>query len=243
MSRALGSFVVFVCALAVLLGAVAWWLGAPLLELALDGEQRQAPYHVLYMSDAADSPTLLDDGSGLTYQQAFTRLLAEQQVAALWRTTQVAVAAGEVADEWQRVVLTRFPSGAELVRSVTAGSYRKLAQAAPGGARMVLGLGSRAPTGLAAELLLVAAAVPEGGENPLPAALQPALAAGGRVLFDGPAVVLEGTASVNQVLLLGFDSAATVDDWLLQAATETELALLRTRVQALTIWRFMDVRR
>ena len=242
MNRALGSFLVFVFALALLLGAVGWWLGAPLVDLALDSDKRKAPYFVLYMNDASQSGSLFDVETGATWEQAFAQLLAGQKVSVLWQTRQVAVAAGEVADEWQQVSLNRFPSGAELVRTVTSGSYRELAEAAPGGTRLVLGLGSEAPGGVASELLLVAAAVPEDAGNPLPGALQPALLAGGRVLLDSPAVVLEGTTPLNRVLLLGFDNAATVDDWLLQAATETELALLRTRVQALTIWRFMNVR-
>lgn len=242
MNRAVGSFVAFVCALALLLGAVGWWLGAPLVDLALDSERRQAPYFVLYMNDASAPGTPFDVESGQTWEQAFAQLLAAQNVSVLWQTSQVAVAAGEVADEWQQVSLGRFPSGAELVRTVTSGSYRQLAEGAPGGARMVLGLGSQAPGGPASELLLVAAAIPEDAANPLPGALQPALLAGGRVLLDAPAVVLEGTTPLNRVLLLGFDDAAALDDWLLQAATETELALLRSRVQALTIWRFMNVR-
>lgn len=243
LNRALGSFIVFVFALMLLAGALAWWLGAPLVGLALDGEQRGAPYHVLYMSDADAPGTLLDDGSGLTYDQAFLALLAADGVERLWQSDDVSVAAGEVADEWHRVRLVKFPSGAEFVRLVTGGSYRRLADLAPGGSRGVIGLGSAGPQGMASELLLVSAAVPEGGGEPLLDALQPAIAVGGRVLLHQPSVVLEGSSTQNRLLLLGFDDAAVVDDWLLQAATETELALLRTRVQALTIWRLARVTR
>lgn len=244
MNRALASFVAFCVALVVLFSAIAWWLGAPLVALALDPQQRQAPYHVLYL---ANLPAANASAGQVDYPRALNTLLAAEQATTLWRSGRVVVAAGEVADEWQQVALVRFPSGADFVRLVTGGDYRNLADQAPGGRRTVFGVSGAGPQSSAPELLLVAAQVPEtaleAGSNPLPAAVDAAIAVGGRILWDQAMVVLEGSSTFNRLLLVGFEDAATVDDWLLQAATETELALLRTRVQALTVWRLEAITR
>ncbi len=236
MNRALATFLAFCAALLILFGAIAWWLGAPLLDLAFDAERRQSPYHVIYMantdvgSDGQSSPG--------DYVQRFDRLLQAEAAARLWVANSVSVPAGEVADEWQQVVAVAFSSGSEFVRLVTGGDYRQLRQAAPGGRRTAFGL-SQGPLMSVPppELLLIAAVLPEGSGSSLSAAFLPALFAGGQMVWDSPMIVLEGDAQFNHLLLLGFDDAQRIDEWLSSAATETDLALLRSQVGSLTLWR------
>lgn len=238
MNRAVASFLTFCVALVILFGAMAWWLGAPLLRLAFDAEQRVAPYHALYLVDAAPP------GDPGAYESRFTELLAQESAQLLWQANEVVVPSGEVADEWDQVSAVRFASGSGFVRLVTGGNYRTLQAQAPGGRRSVLGLsdppGTETPS---AELLMVAAASPEGGSVDLVEAFAPALAAGGRIVWDSPVVVLEGNSQFDQLLVLGFDEAASVDEWLWSTVTETDLALLRSRMRNLTLWRLSALSR
>ncbi|MGI9328671.1 MAG: hypothetical protein ACR2PZ_25880 [Pseudomonadales bacterium] len=236
MNRALATFLAFCAALLILFSAIAWWLGAPLLNLAFDAERRQSPYHVIYMANtgvgAASEPT------AESYGRRFEQLLEAESAARLWVANSVSVPAGEVADEWQQVLAVGFSSGSEFVRLVTGGDYRQLRQAAPGGRRSAFGLSQgpllRVPP---PELLLIAAALPEGSGSNLSATFLPALTAGGQMVWDSPMVVLEGDAQFNHLLMLGFEDAQRIDEWLSSAATETDLALLRSQVGSLTLWR------
>lgn len=241
MSRALATFAVF-CALLVVLGAaVGWWLGWPLVQLAFDPERRAAPYHLLYFDDAGP-------GDPTGYGPALEAQLKGAGGTRLWQARELSVPVGQMTDEWQRVQAFRAETGAGFVRLVTGRGYRALAARAPKGRRSVLGLKvAPAASQLAPQLLMIGARFPDqaGADSgqALAAAFQEALALGGRLYWDSPVAVLEGDAAISHLIVLGFDAAPALDEWLFSADMNTQLALLGTRFSNLKLWRVSAVSR
>lgn len=245
MSRAVTTFAVFCLLLLGLFGAVGWWVGWPLVDLAFDPDRRAAPYHVLLFDDAGAA------GNGArpdatAYLNALDALLTEAQAPILWQASQLTVPVGQVADEWERLLALRFPAGSGFVRVVTGRNYSKLGALAPGNGRNVLGLAAAPrPQALGSQLLIVGAQFDDVPAAQASAALREAFAGaqalGGRVYWDSAVAVLEGPSALSHMVIYAYDSPIDIDEWLFSSDTATTLALLGTRFSNLRLWRVSGV--
>ncbi len=244
LNRALGLFVGF-CLLLALVGAiVVWWLGPPLAKLALDGDRSKAPFFALFLQPAAAAPD--------SFQRQFLQRLvlppqSEQPAPTnaglsanlTWRSTNLSLVSGNIADEWGVALALEFATGRDFVRLVTSQDYRAIRASIPGARQLLVGM-SRAPlqpfTQPGALLMLI---------NTQDAAalgtwLAAATAVGGELIWDSESVVIEGAgddlASWNRLLLLGFTDALALQSWAYSLDAQTANALLKAQSERLNLW-------
>jgi len=220
MNRSLLGFLLFVAALLVAAGFGVWWLGPPVVELALDDSRRSEPYFLLNLTDA-------DPGG--EYVPGLAALARAEDGEMLWRGSLTRLLDGRVADEWADAVLFRFAAGGDVVQMITSPEYRALVEG-----RRILLLGSAVPlTGLdeRGNLILGLLEARDGGRPMQDAvAVLTASLAGfdGTLLWDGPVDRLAGDAVWDRLLLVSFATEEGAKAWFRDPAVETERALGRT---------------
>lgn len=212
-------FLLFLTALILAAGAGVWWLGPPVVELALDEDRRGEPYYLL---------TLTDSDQAGEYVRNVAALARKEGGEMLWRGGLERLLDGRVADEWQDAVLFRFGAGGGVVQMITSPEYRSLARG-----RKVLLIGSPEPVGdvaarsVAVLGLLKSRDVEQPSTDALAGITAGLAESGGALIWNGPMDVLAGDAGWSRGLLVTFADERQAEAWFRNPGVETERALAR----------------
>ena len=217
------SFFLFVGFLGVFvlgLVAVAAWVG-PVRNIALSSDLREAPYYVIALErtdrlEALDRLVRSTDSAG---EVLYSGRLDHMQAGLVRR------------DEWRRLSVYGFTSGADFLKLVTSESYR---QTRPeDGERVLLGT-PRAPDVKSDQAWSLWLVQRRDGQllEAHSALLTTSQEFGGRAAWDADVVAIEGPAPWEALRVVSFPSVKQAFAWHENPYTQTEVTLMKARYAA-----------
>ena len=247
MSGSLRTFLVFCVLLAVCGIGLRLWAGPVMLDLMLDKERRAAPLTALVLVAPGRIGASASDALARKID-AMHGLMRDAGASLQWSGRTQVVVDGATRDEWQRVSVARFATGAAFVDFFTSGTYRSLRGDAPASRQFVMVAEEDLQDSLEPErrLVLVLVEAAKGKPGEIRRAVRDLLATlrahGGSVRWETPVAVLQGDAAPSWVAAVQFEPDEAVERWLADDDAGLERHLTHRDVDRLVITILKPVR-
>ena len=234
MARSIGIFVALLASAAVLIGAIAWWLGPNLVHLALFHPQRAEPFTLLSFARG-----LQPDVYAARYRGPLTGL-AESEGGVLVDDYRLShQLEGERQHGWQYLMRLHMGEGRKVVQVTTSSPYRMLVQDLPGLEFQLAGSFAAAQENwrpvLALWLLQPHETDLDQAADPLAPVLEQLPLGPGRVVWDAELVAIEPDLPWQRLVAVDFPDEKAALAWLRNPDVSTARSLSNARVRNLTL--------
>lgn len=228
---------VFLAALALILLAV-FWVGMPIVNLALLDERRDEPY--FYLEFARGAPT---DVLQARYVQPLTGLVASEGGVHVGRYRLSHLLEGSRADEWPELNQFHMSRAQTVVPVVTSTPYRAFGRFTHGLVQFRAGQYlQKPPTWASAIAVWLIEEHLQADQDPLATIRQLAQQSTGDVVWDGPIQTLSMGQSWEHMFVVAFANGKQASAWLrsTEVATARKIANAQTRGLSLALYLRQD---